>query len=158
MTNILNSIKSCCLSVRKKMNTLLEKWENGVGPKGTSRVLFTDLVGCGSPSTLHKAVFFSFICLIPHGSLHFVFQDSFSTEDFSNCLHQDLRISLNPVHKCSFYKNNAELSYGFLYPPRKFLPPWPALSLVFFLSSFSFSFFWGNGHHLFIVDHHEWEV
>uniref|UniRef100_A0ABI7XJ42 SMB domain-containing protein n=1 Tax=Felis catus TaxID=9685 RepID=A0ABI7XJ42_FELCA len=44
--------------------------------------------------------------------------DSFSTEDFSNCLHQDLRISLNPVHKCSFYKNNAELSYGFLYPPQ----------------------------------------
>ncbi|CAK7299768.1 Ectonucleotide pyrophosphatase/phosphodiesterase family member 1 [Vulpes lagopus] len=43
--------------------------------------------------------------------------DSFSTEDFSNCLYQDLRIPLSPIHKCSFYKNNAELSYGFLYPP-----------------------------------------
>lgn len=44
--------------------------------------------------------------------------DSFSTEDFSNCLYQDLRISLSPVHKCSFYKNNAKLSYGFLSPPQ----------------------------------------
>uniref|UniRef100_A0A452R0A9 Alkaline phosphodiesterase I n=1 Tax=Ursus americanus TaxID=9643 RepID=A0A452R0A9_URSAM len=44
--------------------------------------------------------------------------DSFSAENFSNCLYQDLRISLSPVHKCSFYKNNAELTYGFLYPPR----------------------------------------
>lgn len=44
--------------------------------------------------------------------------DSFSAEDFSNCLYQDLRISLSPVHKCSFYKNNAELSYEFLYPPQ----------------------------------------
>ncbi|KAF3831927.1 hypothetical protein GH733_000739 [Mirounga leonina] len=44
--------------------------------------------------------------------------DSFSAEDISNCLYQDLRISLSPVHKCSFYKNNAELSYGFLYPPQ----------------------------------------
>ncbi|CAD7675106.1 unnamed protein product [Nyctereutes procyonoides] len=44
--------------------------------------------------------------------------DSFSTEDFSNCLYQDLRIPLSPIHKCSFYKNNAELSYGFLYPPQ----------------------------------------
>nr|XP_025721313.1 ectonucleotide pyrophosphatase/phosphodiesterase family member 1 isoform X3 [Callorhinus ursinus] len=44
--------------------------------------------------------------------------DSFSAEDISNCLYQDLRISLSPVHKCSFYKNDAELSYGFLYPPQ----------------------------------------
>uniref|UniRef100_A0A452R069 Ectonucleotide pyrophosphatase/phosphodiesterase 1 n=1 Tax=Ursus americanus TaxID=9643 RepID=A0A452R069_URSAM len=44
--------------------------------------------------------------------------DSFSAENFSNCLYQDLRISLSPVHKCSFYKNNAELTYGFLYPPQ----------------------------------------
>ncbi|XP_008160676.2 ectonucleotide pyrophosphatase/phosphodiesterase family member 1 [Eptesicus fuscus] len=44
--------------------------------------------------------------------------DSFSTEDFSNCLYEDLRISLSPVHKCSFYKNNAKISYGFLSPPQ----------------------------------------
>ncbi|XP_004422383.1 PREDICTED: ectonucleotide pyrophosphatase/phosphodiesterase family member 1 [Ceratotherium simum simum] len=44
--------------------------------------------------------------------------DRFSTEDFSDCLYQDLRISLSPVHKCSFYKNNAQLSYGFLAPPQ----------------------------------------
>ncbi|XP_007190933.2 ectonucleotide pyrophosphatase/phosphodiesterase family member 1 [Balaenoptera acutorostrata] len=44
--------------------------------------------------------------------------DSFSTEDFSNCLYQDLRIPLRPVHKCSFYKNNTKLSYGFLSPPQ----------------------------------------
>lgn len=75
---------------------------------------------------------------------HFVLQDIFSTEDFSNCLYQDLRVSLSPVHECSFYKNNAKLSYGFLSPPRKFLPPWPFLSL--FLSSFSFSFLRGNTH------------
>ncbi|EPY72675.1 hypothetical protein CB1_106083001 [Camelus ferus] len=43
--------------------------------------------------------------------------DSFSAEDFSNCLYQDLRIPVSPVHKCSFYKNNAKLSYGFLSPP-----------------------------------------
>uniref|UniRef100_A0A8C4PM43 Ectonucleotide pyrophosphatase/phosphodiesterase 1 n=1 Tax=Equus asinus asinus TaxID=83772 RepID=A0A8C4PM43_EQUAS len=44
--------------------------------------------------------------------------DIFSTEDFSNCLYQDLRVSLSPVHECSFYKNNAKLSYGFLSPPQ----------------------------------------
>ncbi|ELW69426.1 Ectonucleotide pyrophosphatase/phosphodiesterase family member 1 [Tupaia chinensis] len=44
--------------------------------------------------------------------------DSFSAVDFSNCLYQDLRISLSPVHKCSFYKNNTRLSYGFLSPPQ----------------------------------------
>uniref|UniRef100_A0A8C5L660 Ectonucleotide pyrophosphatase/phosphodiesterase family member 1 n=1 Tax=Jaculus jaculus TaxID=51337 RepID=A0A8C5L660_JACJA len=44
--------------------------------------------------------------------------DSFSTDDFSNCFYQDLRISLSPVHKCSFYKSNAKLSYGFLAPPQ----------------------------------------
>lgn len=44
--------------------------------------------------------------------------DSFSAEDFSNCLYQDLRIPLSPIHKCSFYKNNAKLSYGFLSPPQ----------------------------------------
>lgn len=44
--------------------------------------------------------------------------DSFSTEDFSNCLYEDLRISLSSVHKCSFYKNNAKMSYGFLSPPQ----------------------------------------
>ncbi|KAM5166475.1 ectonucleotide pyrophosphatase/phosphodiesterase family member 1 [Callospermophilus lateralis] len=44
--------------------------------------------------------------------------DSFSTEDFSNCLFKDFRVSLSPVHKCSFYKNNAKLSYGFLAPPQ----------------------------------------
>uniref|UniRef100_A0A8C0KP80 Alkaline phosphodiesterase I n=1 Tax=Canis lupus dingo TaxID=286419 RepID=A0A8C0KP80_CANLU len=44
-----------------------------------------------------------------------------NAKDFSNCLYQDLRIPLSPIHKCSFYKNNAELSYGFLYPPRKLL-------------------------------------
>ncbi|KAM5229354.1 ectonucleotide pyrophosphatase/phosphodiesterase family member 1 [Ctenodactylus gundi] len=43
--------------------------------------------------------------------------DSFSTEDFSNCLYQDLRVALGPAHKCSFYKNNPQLSYGFLAPP-----------------------------------------
>ncbi|XP_003827708.4 ectonucleotide pyrophosphatase/phosphodiesterase family member 1 [Pan paniscus] len=44
--------------------------------------------------------------------------DSFSTEDFSNCLYQDFRIPLSPVHKCSFYKNNTKVSYGFLSPPQ----------------------------------------
>lgn len=44
--------------------------------------------------------------------------DNFSTDDFHNCFYQDLRISLSPVHKCSFYKNNAKLSYGFLAPPQ----------------------------------------
>ncbi|XP_048210052.1 ectonucleotide pyrophosphatase/phosphodiesterase family member 1 isoform X2 [Perognathus longimembris pacificus] len=44
--------------------------------------------------------------------------DSFSTDSFSNCLLQDLRISLNPIHKCSFYKNNVKVSYGFLAPPQ----------------------------------------
>uniref|UniRef100_A0A8C6EWM4 Ectonucleotide pyrophosphatase/phosphodiesterase 1 n=1 Tax=Marmota marmota marmota TaxID=9994 RepID=A0A8C6EWM4_MARMA len=44
--------------------------------------------------------------------------DSFSTEDFSNCLFKDFRVSLSPVHKCSFYKNNAKLNYGFLAPPQ----------------------------------------
>ncbi|XP_004846055.1 ectonucleotide pyrophosphatase/phosphodiesterase family member 1 isoform X1 [Heterocephalus glaber] len=42
----------------------------------------------------------------------------FSTGDFSNCVYQDLRIPLSPVHKCSFYKNNAKMSYGFLTPPQ----------------------------------------
>lgn len=58
----------------------------------------------------------------PDGGFHFVFQDGFSREDFFNCLYEDLRISLSPVHKCSFYKNNVKISYGFLSPPRKFLP------------------------------------
>ncbi|XP_012579154.1 PREDICTED: ectonucleotide pyrophosphatase/phosphodiesterase family member 1 [Condylura cristata] len=44
--------------------------------------------------------------------------NNFSKEDFSNCFYQDLRISLSPAHKCSFYKNNVKLSYGFLFPPQ----------------------------------------
>ncbi|XP_004630371.1 ectonucleotide pyrophosphatase/phosphodiesterase family member 1 [Octodon degus] len=44
--------------------------------------------------------------------------DVLSAGDFSNCVYQDLRIPLSPVHKCSFYKNNAKLSYGFLTPPQ----------------------------------------
>lgn len=44
--------------------------------------------------------------------------DNFSPEDFSNCLYQDFRIPLSPVHKCSFYKNTPKLSYGFLTPPQ----------------------------------------
>nr|XP_023412724.1 ectonucleotide pyrophosphatase/phosphodiesterase family member 1 isoform X2 [Loxodonta africana] len=44
--------------------------------------------------------------------------DSFSTQNFSNCFYQDLRISLSPVHKCSFYKSNTKFSYGFLSPPQ----------------------------------------
>nr|XP_040137994.1 ectonucleotide pyrophosphatase/phosphodiesterase family member 1 [Ictidomys tridecemlineatus] len=65
--------------------------------------------------------------------------DSFSTEDFSNCLFKDFRVSLSPVHKCSFYKNNAKLSYGFLAPPRKYLPPaLPFSSLAFFCLLASF--------------------
>lgn len=44
--------------------------------------------------------------------------DRFSTEDFSNCLYQDLRIPFSLTHKCSFYKINSKLSYGFLVPPR----------------------------------------
>ncbi|XP_003468512.3 ectonucleotide pyrophosphatase/phosphodiesterase family member 1 [Cavia porcellus] len=44
--------------------------------------------------------------------------DRFSVGDFSNCVFQDLRIPLSPLHKCSFYKNNAKLSYGFLAPPQ----------------------------------------
>lgn len=96
------------------------------------------ILWCSSSLTIYKAIFSS-IYLIPNGSFHFVLQDSFSTEDFSNCLYQDLRISLSPVHKCSFYKNNGKLSYGFLSPPRKFLSPVSSFSL--FLSSFSFSFY-----------------
>ncbi|XP_001380405.1 ectonucleotide pyrophosphatase/phosphodiesterase family member 1 [Monodelphis domestica] len=44
--------------------------------------------------------------------------DSFSAEDFSNCFYQDHRIPPSPIRKCSFYKNNPKLSYGFLYPPQ----------------------------------------
>nr|ACE75810.1 ectonucleotide pyrophosphatase/phosphodiesterase 1 (predicted) [Sorex araneus] len=44
--------------------------------------------------------------------------DTFSTENFSNCFYQDPRISFIPVHKCSFYKSNTKLNYGFLSPPQ----------------------------------------
>ncbi|XP_008820365.1 ectonucleotide pyrophosphatase/phosphodiesterase family member 1 [Nannospalax galili] len=56
--------------------------------------------------------------LMPLWTSYTVFRnDNFSTDDFSNCLYQDLRISFSPIHKCSFYKNNAKVSYGFLAPP-----------------------------------------
>ncbi|XP_045150244.1 ectonucleotide pyrophosphatase/phosphodiesterase family member 1 [Echinops telfairi] len=61
---------------------------------------------------------------------------SFSTEDFSTCFYQDLRISLSPVQKCSFYKNNAKLSYGFLAPPRT-SPSSSLLSPLFLASLFT---------------------
>ncbi|EDL04784.1 ectonucleotide pyrophosphatase/phosphodiesterase family member 1 isoform 1 [Mus musculus] len=51
-------------------------------------------------------------------SYTFLSNDQFSRDDFSNCLYQDLRIPLSPVHKCSYYKSNSKLSYGFLTPPR----------------------------------------
>ncbi|KAL1770347.1 ectonucleotide pyrophosphatase/phosphodiesterase family member 1 isoform X1 [Sigmodon hispidus] len=51
-------------------------------------------------------------------SYTFLSNDHLSTHDFANCLYQDLRIPFSPVHKCSFYKNNAKISYGFLTPPR----------------------------------------
>ncbi|XP_020842732.1 ectonucleotide pyrophosphatase/phosphodiesterase family member 1 [Phascolarctos cinereus] len=44
--------------------------------------------------------------------------DSFSAEDFLNCFYQDHRIPPSPIQKCSFYKNNPKLSYGFLSPPQ----------------------------------------
>ncbi|EGW04715.1 ectonucleotide pyrophosphatase/phosphodiesterase family member 1 isoform X1 [Cricetulus griseus] len=51
-------------------------------------------------------------------SYTFLSNDYVSTEDFSSCLYQDLRIPVSPAHKCSFYKSNSKLSYGFLAPPR----------------------------------------
>lgn len=51
-------------------------------------------------------------------SYTFLSNDQFSTDDFSNCLYQDLRIPLSPMHKCSYYKSTSKLSYGFLAPPR----------------------------------------
>lgn len=51
-------------------------------------------------------------------SYTFLSNDQFSTDDFSNCLYQDLRIPLSPMHKCSYYKSTSKLSYGFLTPPR----------------------------------------
>uniref|UniRef100_A0ABI7XI42 SMB domain-containing protein n=1 Tax=Felis catus TaxID=9685 RepID=A0ABI7XI42_FELCA len=92
--------------------------KRGTVPYGRPRVLQRDSTVC----LLYQHRFvsaYSHDILMPLWTSYTVDRnDSFSTEDFSNCLHQDLRISLNPVHKCSFYKNNAELSYGFLYPPQ----------------------------------------
>lgn len=51
-------------------------------------------------------------------SYTFLSNDQFSTDDFSSCLYQDLRIPLSPMHKCSYYKSTSKLSYGFLTPPR----------------------------------------
>lgn len=133
MSNILNILKRFYIYIfSKKMNILLEKWGNGGGQ--------LELYNCMVLFTFSYSKQSSFICVILDGCFHFVVQDSFSTEDFSNCLYQDLRIPLSPIHKCSFYKNNAELSYGFLYPPRKFLSLRPFLPLVIFLSSFSFPY------------------
>ncbi|XP_047716064.1 ectonucleotide pyrophosphatase/phosphodiesterase family member 1 isoform X2 [Prionailurus viverrinus] len=91
--------------------------KRGTVPFGRPRILQRDSTVC----LLYQHRFvsaYSHDILMPLWTSYTVDRnDSFSTEDFSNCLHQDLRISLNPVHKCSFYKNNAELSYGFLYPP-----------------------------------------
>lgn len=52
----------------------------------------------------------------------FVLQDHLSKDNFSNCLYQDPRIPLSPLHKCSFYRSNFKLTYGFLAPPSKYLP------------------------------------
>ncbi|XP_005065861.1 ectonucleotide pyrophosphatase/phosphodiesterase family member 1 isoform X2 [Mesocricetus auratus] len=51
-------------------------------------------------------------------SYTFLSNDYLSTDEFSSCLYQDLRIPVSPIHKCSFYKSNSKLSYGFLAPPR----------------------------------------
>ncbi|XP_030890706.1 ectonucleotide pyrophosphatase/phosphodiesterase family member 1, partial [Leptonychotes weddellii] len=87
-------------------------------PYGRPRVLQTNTSVC----LLYQHQFvsgYSHDFLMPLWTSYTVHRnDSFSAEDISNCLYQDLRISLSPVHKCSFYKNNAELSYGFLYPPQ----------------------------------------
>ncbi|KAM7340719.1 hypothetical protein ACRRTK_001334 [Alexandromys fortis] len=52
------------------------------------------------------------ICLLYHQQF-----DYLSMDNFSNCLYQDPRIPLSPLHKCSFYKSNLKLTYGFLAPP-----------------------------------------
>lgn len=111
-------------------------WKTGEGHE-EKRQRELHILWCSSPLTAYKVLSFPSTYLIPDGAFHFDLQDSFSTEDFSNCLYEDLRISLSPVHKCSFYKNNAKMSYGFLAPPRKFLLPWPPLPP----SSFSLPFF-----------------
>ncbi|XP_049986734.1 ectonucleotide pyrophosphatase/phosphodiesterase family member 1 isoform X1 [Alexandromys fortis] len=51
-------------------------------------------------------------------SYTFLSNDYLSMDNFSNCLYQDPRIPLSPLHKCSFYKSNLKLTYGFLAPPR----------------------------------------
>lgn len=141
MINVL-ICKEFCTSDRKEMNTIVGNVKLMKDRDSESSVILC----CSSLSTTYKVISFPFTYLIPDGAFHFDFQDSFSTEDFSNCLYEDLRISLSPVHKCSFYKNNAKISYGFLSPPRKFLLPWPPLPP----SSFSLPFFfflWDNVHY-----------
>uniref|UniRef100_A0A4W3HXY7 Venom phosphodiesterase 2-like n=1 Tax=Callorhinchus milii TaxID=7868 RepID=A0A4W3HXY7_CALMI len=41
------------------------------------------------------------------------------TANLSNCLFADVRISLNSSQKCSYYKKDHNISYGFLYPLSK---------------------------------------
>lgn len=85
---------------------------------------------------------FSATCLVSADPSLFVLQDYVSTEDFSSCLYQDLRIPVSPAHKCSFYKSNSKLSYGFLAPPSKYLPtsvPWLSLHLASLFANFYIS-------------------
>ncbi|XP_030709294.2 ectonucleotide pyrophosphatase/phosphodiesterase family member 1 [Globicephala melas] len=92
--------------------------KRGTLPYGRPRVLWKNSTVC----LLYQHQFvsgYSHDILMPLWTAYTVDRnDSFSTEDFSNCLYQDLRIPLRPVHKCSFYKNNTKLSYGFLSPPQ----------------------------------------
>ncbi|KAF0875524.1 ENPP1 phosphodiesterase, partial [Crocuta crocuta] len=89
-------------------------------PYGRPRVLQRDSTVC----LLYQHQFvsaYSRDILMPRWTSYTVDRNAsicFSTEDLSNCLHEDLRIPFSPIHKCSFYKDNAELSYGFLCPPQ----------------------------------------
>uniref|UniRef100_A0A8C4M120 Alkaline phosphodiesterase I n=1 Tax=Equus asinus asinus TaxID=83772 RepID=A0A8C4M120_EQUAS len=112
------------VSIAKKFSLNLTMAEENIIKRGT--------LPYGRPRVIQKN---STICLLYQhqfvsGYSHDIlmplwtsYTDIFSTEDFSNCLYQDLRVSLSPVHECSFYKNNAKLSYGFLSPLCFFLLP-----------------------------------
>lgn len=78
-----------------------------------------------SSADYNKSFYFSCKCwsyLSCHFCMRFSMQAEVSgvPEHLANCVRPDLRISPGNSQSCLAYRGDKQLSYGFLFPPRKF--------------------------------------
>ncbi|XP_007897424.1 venom phosphodiesterase 2 isoform X1 [Callorhinchus milii] len=112
------SLPASLSRIVKKLNLSSTEVQNANAqhvPYGRPRVLQDGSKYC----LLHQHMYisgYSHDILMPLWTAYTINQMDKPTANLSNCLFADVRISLNSSQKCSYYKKDHNISYGFLYP------------------------------------------